>query len=134
AAHGASPRALPRAHLQHARPALVPDVPRRRTGRWHVAPRRRARPARAVRASLARGAARARRRGRATRRLPPRLTKGAAAACRTARKPNRRYRMTGYQAERARPVSMWAAGFVVFAGSIMLIVGVFHAIQGLVAI
>ena len=42
--------------------------------------------------------------------------------------------MTGYQAERARPVSMWAAGFVVFAGSIMLIVGVFHAIQGLVAI
>jgi hypothetical protein len=38
------------------------------------------------------------------------------------------------QAERARPVSMWAAGFVVFAGSIMLIVGVFHAIQGLVAI
>jgi hypothetical protein len=42
--------------------------------------------------------------------------------------------MTGYQAERARPVSMWAAGFVVFAGSVMLIVGVFHAIQGLVAI
>jgi hypothetical protein len=41
--------------------------------------------------------------------------------------------MADYTA-RARPVSMWAAGFVVFAGSVMLVVGVFHAIQGLVAI
>jgi hypothetical protein len=35
---------------------------------------------------------------------------------------------------RARPVSMWAAGFVVFAGSMMLIAGIFHAIAGLSAI
>jgi hypothetical protein len=35
---------------------------------------------------------------------------------------------------RERPASMWAAGFVVFAGAIMLIVGVFHAITGLTAI
>jgi hypothetical protein len=41
--------------------------------------------------------------------------------------------MADYSA-RARPVSMWAAGLVVFAGSMMLIAGVFHAISGLSAI
>jgi hypothetical protein len=34
----------------------------------------------------------------------------------------------------ARPVSGWAIGGTVFAGSIMLLVGVFHAVAGLVAI
>jgi hypothetical protein len=41
--------------------------------------------------------------------------------------------MADYSA-RSRPVSMWAAGFVVFAGSMMLIAGIFHAIAGLSAI
>jgi hypothetical protein len=35
---------------------------------------------------------------------------------------------------RARPVSGWAIGGTVFAGVIMLLVGIFHAIAGLVAI
>jgi hypothetical protein len=43
--------------------------------------------------------------------------------------------MTEYPVrESARPVSGWAVGGTVFAGVIMLIVGVFHAIAGLVAI
>jgi hypothetical protein len=34
----------------------------------------------------------------------------------------------------ARPVSGWAIGGTVFAGTIMLLVGVFHAVAGLVAL
>ncbi|HXV57479.1 MAG TPA: hypothetical protein VD704_06380 [Gaiellaceae bacterium] len=43
--------------------------------------------------------------------------------------------MTEYDADtRARPVSGWAIGGTVFAGVIMLLVGLFHAVAGLVAL
>lgn len=43
--------------------------------------------------------------------------------------------MTEYDREaRARPVSGWAIGGTVFAGVIMLLVGLFHAVAGLVAL
>ena len=34
----------------------------------------------------------------------------------------------------AREVSPWAVGFTVFASTLMIVLGVFHAIQGLVAL
>jgi hypothetical protein len=43
--------------------------------------------------------------------------------------------MTEYDTEgRARPVSGWAIGGTVFAGVIMLLVGLFHAVAGVVAL
>jgi hypothetical protein len=42
--------------------------------------------------------------------------------------------MTDYPSREAAPVSMWAISGITFAGSIMILVGTFHAIGGLAAI
>jgi hypothetical protein len=39
-----------------------------------------------------------------------------------------------YRAGRAEPTSGWAVGFIMFAGLIMIMAGIFQAIQGLVGI
>ncbi|HEX2373953.1 MAG TPA: hypothetical protein VHO93_08225, partial [Actinomycetota bacterium] len=41
---------------------------------------------------------------------------------------------SGYRADRAQATSGWAVGFILFAAILMIMSGVFQAIQGLVAI